>query len=171
MSIQFKDEKSLNVSGMKMIPIKTTDDEEVFVKTNKCFSFGVRKDKKFETVSMSLVLDEESLKTLKNIVKQCEDHLGHPLTKKLFYGKYGNMIYPKLKRYVKFLRFRFLRNRRLQIRRKNLRSKSRFGSRWYFVERRPCKFASQSLRGVGQRPRPRARQVDRHDLVKKIEKI
>ena len=102
MSIQFKDEKSLNVSGMKMIPIKTTDDEEVFVKTNKCFSFGVRKDKKFETVSMSLVLDEESLKTLKNIVKQCEDHLGRPLTKKLFSGEYGNMIYPKLKRYVKF---------------------------------------------------------------------
>ena len=85
MSIQFKAEKSLNVSGMKMIPIKTTDDEQVFLKTNKCFSFGVRKDKKFETVSMSLVLDEESLKTLKNIVKQCEDHLGRSLTKRLFY--------------------------------------------------------------------------------------
>ena len=102
MSTQFKAEKSLNVAGMKMIPIKTTDDEQVFLKTNKCFSFGVRKDKKFETVSMSLVLDEESLKTLKNIVSQCEDHLGHPLTKRLFYGEYGNTIYPKLKRYVKF---------------------------------------------------------------------
>ena len=102
MSIQFKDEKSLNVAGMKMIPIKTTDDEQVFVKTNKCFSFGVRKDKKFETVSMSLVLDDETLKTLKNIVKECETHLGRPLTKKLFYGNYGNMIYPKLKPYVKF---------------------------------------------------------------------
>ena len=102
MSIQFKAEKLLNVSGMKMIPIKTTDDEQVFVKTNNCFSFGVKKDNKFETVSMSLVLDEESLKTLKNIVEQCEDHLGRPLTKKLFYGEYGNMIYPKLKPYVKF---------------------------------------------------------------------
>ena len=102
MSIQFKAEKSLNVAGMKMVPIKTTDDESVFVKTNKCFSFGVKKDKKFETVSMSLVLDDESLKTLKNIVKECEAHLGRPLTKKLFYGDYGNMIYPKLKPYVKF---------------------------------------------------------------------
>ena len=80
----------------------TTIKTEVFVKTNKCFSFGVKKDKKFETVSMSLVLDEESLKTLKNIVKECENHLGRPLTKKLFYGDYGNMIYPKLKPYVKF---------------------------------------------------------------------
>ena len=102
MSIQFKDEKSLNVAGMKMVPIKTDDDKQVFVKTNKCFSFGVKKDKKFETVSMSLVLDEESLKTLKNIVKECENHLGRPLTKKLFYGDYGNMIYPKLKPCVKF---------------------------------------------------------------------
>ena len=85
-----------------MIPIKTDDDEGVFVKTGECFSFGVRKDNRFGTVSMSLVLDEDSLKTLKNIVKECESHLGRPLTKKLFYGEYGNTIYPKLKRYVKF---------------------------------------------------------------------
>ena len=83
MSIQFKAEKSLNVSGIKMITIKTNDDEPVFVKTEKCFSFGVRRDTKFGTVSMSLVLDEDSLKTLKNIVKECEAHLGRPLTKKL----------------------------------------------------------------------------------------
>ena len=70
MSIQFKTEKSLNVAGMKLIPIKTNDDKQVFVKTNKCFSFGVKKDKKFKTVSMSLVLDEESSKTLKGIVRQ-----------------------------------------------------------------------------------------------------
>ena len=102
MSVQFKAEKSLNVAGMKMIPIRTDDDEGVFVKTSKCFSFGVRKDTKFGAVSMSLVLDEESLKTLKNIVKECKSHLGRPLTKRLFYGEYGNTIYPKLKRYVKF---------------------------------------------------------------------
>ena len=102
MSVQFKAEKSLNIAGMKMIPIKTTDDEQVFVKTGKCFSFGVKKDKKFKTVSMSLVLDEESLKTLKNIMKECEDHLGCPLTKKLFYGNDENTIYPKSKPSVKF---------------------------------------------------------------------
>ena len=102
MSIQFKTEKSLNVAGMKLILIKTNDDKQVFVKTNKCFSFGVKKDKKFKTVSMSLVLDEESSKTLKDIVRQCEDHLGHPLTKRVFYGDDDNTIYPKLKPSAKF---------------------------------------------------------------------
>ena len=102
MSIQFKNEKSLNVAGMKMIPIKTNDDKQVFVKTEKCFSFGVKKDKKFKTVSMSLVLDDEILKTLKNIIDQCESHMGRPLTKRVFYGNDENMSYPKLKPFAKF---------------------------------------------------------------------
>ena len=45
MSIQFKTEKSLNVAGMKLIPIKTNDDKQVFVKTGKYFSFGEKKIK------------------------------------------------------------------------------------------------------------------------------
>lgn len=102
MSIQFKTEKSLPVAGMNVIPIKTNDDKKVFVKTDKCFSYGVKKDKKFKTVSMSLVLDEESLKTLKDIIRQCEGHLGRPLTKRVFYGNDGNTIYPKLKPSTKF---------------------------------------------------------------------
>ena len=102
MSVQFKAEKSLSVAGMTMIPIRTADGKQVFVKTGKCFSFGVKKDKKFDTVSMSLVLDEESLKTLKNIVEECEGHLGRPLTRKLFYGDDENTVYPKLKPSVKF---------------------------------------------------------------------
>ena len=100
MSIQFKDKKSLNVAGMNMVPIKTNDDKQVFAKTGKCFSFGVKKLR--DVVSMSLVLDDETVQTLKNIVEQCENHLGRSLTKKLFYGDGGNTIYPKLKRYVKF---------------------------------------------------------------------
>ena len=102
MSIQFKTEKSLNVAGMKLIPIKTNDNKQVFVRTNKCFSFGVKKDKKFKTVSMSLILDEESSKTLKGIVRQCESHLGRPLTKRVFYGNDDKTIYPKLKPSTKF---------------------------------------------------------------------
>ena len=102
MSIQFKNEKSLNVAGMKMIPIKTNDDKQVFVKTEKCFSFGVKKGKKFKTVSMSLVLDDETTKALKNIIDQCENHLGRPLTKRVFYGNDDNTIYPKLKPSVNF---------------------------------------------------------------------
>ena len=84
MSIKFETVKPLNVGGMKMIPIKTNEGKQLFVKTGKCFSFGVKKDKKFKTVSMSLILDEETLKTLKDIVSQCESHLGRPLTKRVF---------------------------------------------------------------------------------------
>ena len=103
MSIKFETVKPLDVGGMKMVPIKTDEDKQLFVKTDKCFSFGVKKDKKFKTISMSLVLDQESSKTLKDIVKQCEDHLGHPLTKRVFYGDDSKVtIYPKLKPSAKF---------------------------------------------------------------------
>ena len=100
--IQFESVKSLNVGGMKLIPIKTEDDKQLFVKTDKCFSFGVKKDRKFKTISMSLVLDENTEKTLRNIVDQCESHLNRSLTKKFFYGKDDNTIYPKLKSSTKF---------------------------------------------------------------------
>ena len=86
MSIQFEAVKELNINNMKLIPIKTNNDEQLFVKTNKCFSFGVKEDKKFKTVSMSLILDEDSAKTLKNIVDQCESHLDRSLTKKNTFG-------------------------------------------------------------------------------------
>ena len=102
MSIQFETVKPLNVGGMKLIPIKTNEGKQLFVKTNKCFSFGVKKDKKFKTISMSLVLDNESSKMLKDIVKQCESHLDRPLTKRVFYGNDDNTIYPKLKPSTKF---------------------------------------------------------------------
>ena len=51
-----------------MIPIKTAVDKPVFVKTGKCFSFGVKKGKKIKTTSMSLVLDEDSTKSLEDII-------------------------------------------------------------------------------------------------------
>ena len=83
MSIKFETVKELNINNMKLIPIKTNDDKQVFVKTNKCFSFGVKKDKRFKSISMSLVLDEGTTKTLKDIVDQCESHLSHSLTKSI----------------------------------------------------------------------------------------
>ena len=97
-SLKFETVKLLSVGNMKLIPMKTEEGNQVFVKTDKCFSFGVKKDKKFKTISMSM-LDENSTRTLENIIKQCEDHLGCPLSKKVFYGK---TIYPKLKDSTKF---------------------------------------------------------------------
>ena len=87
--------KSLNVGGMEMIPIKTNNDKKVFVKTDKCFSFGVKKDKRFKTTSMSLKLDNATTASLRYIIDQCEDHLGKPLTKRVFYK--DNTVYPKFK--------------------------------------------------------------------------
>ena len=103
MSIKFETVKPLNVGGMKVIPIKTNEGKQLFAKTGKCFSFGVKKDKKFKVISMSLILDEDTTKTLKGIVDQCESHLGRPLTKKVFYGDDSKVtIYPKLKPSTKF---------------------------------------------------------------------
>ena len=104
MSLKFESVKPLNVGGMEMIPVKTEDGKRVFVKTGKCFSFGVKKDKKFKnSISMSLVLDTESVKTLEGIVARCEEHLGRPLSKKIFYRKDDKVtVYPKLKDNTKF---------------------------------------------------------------------
>ena len=84
---------------MELIPLKTEEGKQVFVKTGKCFSFGVEKHKKFKkSISMSLVLDTESVKILENIVAQCEEHLGRPLSKKVFYRDDDKVrIYPKVK--------------------------------------------------------------------------
>ena len=93
MSLKFEAVKSLNVGGMEMIPIKTNDDEQVFLKTGKCFSFDVKKDKRFKTMSVSLKLDDMTTVSLQSIITECEDHLGKPLTKRVFYK--DNTVYPK----------------------------------------------------------------------------
>ena len=114
---------------------------------------------------MSLVLDEEPSKTLKGIVRQCEDHLGHPLTKRVFYGDDDNTIYPKLKPSAKF--YEVDGERRFELRRESMRRQSRIGNRRYFVERRQCQLAIESLRSVGKRARPGTRKVSGYDLERK----
>ena len=98
MSLKFETVKPLNVGGLKMISIKTNEGERLFVKTGKCFSFGVKKDERFKTASMSLVLDLESVKRLEDIIAQCEEHSVSPLSKKVLYQKEEKTtIYPKFK--------------------------------------------------------------------------
>ena len=102
MFLKFKTVKPLNVGRMKMIPVKTNEGKQVFVKTDKCFSFGVKKDKRFKTISMSLVLDTESVKVLEDIIFQCEGHLGKPFSRTILYRKDGRVtIYPKFKANMK----------------------------------------------------------------------
>ena len=63
--------------------------------TGKCFSFGVKHEKKFKTTWMSLKLDDELAASLQSVLDQCGEHMGAPLTKRVFYK--DNTIYPKFK--------------------------------------------------------------------------
>ena len=84
---------------MKIIPIRTEDDKPLYVTTGKCFSFGVKQEKKFKTTSMTLKLDDATTASLQSILDQCGQHLGAPLTKKVFYK--DNTVYPKFKPHTK----------------------------------------------------------------------
>lgn len=85
MSLNFGEPKSINVGNMKIISIKTEEGRPLYVRTEKCFSFGVSRDKKFKTTSMSMVLDENSVEKLEDVIDQCEKHLG-PLLFLVFYN-------------------------------------------------------------------------------------
>ena len=95
MSLKFGEAKSINVGDIQIVPIRTEEDKPFYVTTNKCFSFGVKHEDKFNTTSMSLKLDDAATTSLQGIIDQCETHLGKPLSKKVFYK--GNTIYPKFK--------------------------------------------------------------------------
>ena len=84
---------------MKIIPIRTEDDKPLYTTTGKCFSFGVKQEKKFKTTSMSFKLDDATTASLQSILGQCEQHLGAPLRKKVFYK--DNTVYPKFKPHMK----------------------------------------------------------------------
>ena len=95
MSLKFGEVKDINVGGMQIVPIRMEDDKPFYVTTGKCFSFGVKHKKKFKTASMSLKLDDGSASRLQDILDQCGEDMGAPLTKRLFYK--DNTIYPKLR--------------------------------------------------------------------------
>ena len=99
MSLKFEAVKSLNVGGMEMIPIKTNEGKQVLVQTDKRFSFGVKKDKRFKTTPMSLKLDNTTTASLQNIIGECESHLAKPLSKRVFYK--DNTVYLKFKATMK----------------------------------------------------------------------
>ena len=68
------------------------------IATKKCDSFGVKKSERFDAKSMSIVLDEDSIKTFKEIFATCKEHLGKPLSKILYERDDGTTtIYPKIR--------------------------------------------------------------------------
>ena len=133
MSLKFGEAKDINVGEMQIFPIRTEDDKPLFVTTGKCFSFGVKHEKKFNMTSMSLKLDDASTASLKNILEQCESHLGKPLPKKVFLQRQHGLS--QVQSDDETLRG-CRRSRRFEIREPDVRRESRFRNRWYFVKPR-----------------------------------
>ena len=70
------------------------------------FSYGVKKDLKYGTVSMSLVLDDGVVKALEDVISQCKEHLGKTLSNVLYCRDDGTTTTPSFE----WPRERFFRN-------------------------------------------------------------
>ena len=58
----------------------------------------MKKSEKYNSKTVSIVLDEDSKKELKNIIENCEKHLGKSLSKILYEREDGSTtIYPKIR--------------------------------------------------------------------------
>ena len=81
----------INNPNISKIWITANDDGPLFLETQKCFSYGVRKDEKINSLSMSLILDESTKQKIQEfiIVTNIE-------SSNIFYGKSQDTIYVKL---------------------------------------------------------------------------
>ena len=90
--------KDIGIAGVRKVEIRRKDGKSLFVPTGKCFSYGVKKDLKYGTVSMSLVLDDGVVKALEDVISQCEEHLGKTLSNVLYRRNDGTTtVYAKLR--------------------------------------------------------------------------
>ena len=97
-NLKLSEPSSINIGGLKKITIRKEDGKPLVIATGKCFFFGVKKDTKYKSVSMSLALDHVTVRTFETILAQCEKHLGKPLSKLLYRRDDGTVtIYAKLK--------------------------------------------------------------------------
>ena len=103
MNPKFSEPKSISFGGMKKITVKTAERNPLYVYTEKCHSFGVKKDDRFKTTSMSNVLDETSVKKFEDIIDRCEKELGKSLSSKVLYRRDDGTVtvYPKFKKHTK----------------------------------------------------------------------
>ena len=92
MSFKLSTPKPLNYNpNISKIWITTeTDEEPLYLETKKCFSYRVRRNEKFNTLTMSLILDETK-ENLEEVISECESKLSQPLFK-IFYGKNQDTI-------------------------------------------------------------------------------
>ena len=83
LKIEFSDPKPISIANLTKINIRQGE-KPVIIPTGKCFSYGVRKDRKYKIESMALVLDETTVKAFESVLSQCESHLGKPVSKFLY---------------------------------------------------------------------------------------
>ena len=95
---EFSEPTETNIDGLTMINI-SQGGKRLIIPTGKCLSFGVRKDVKFGTMSMSIVLDETTVEVIEKVISKAEKHLGKPLSKALYHREDGTtMVNAKLEK-------------------------------------------------------------------------
>ena len=104
MSLKFGEPKTLNnMENVKKIGVKTNDEKPLRIVTKKCLSYGVKKSEKYNSKTVSIVLDEDSVKELRNVIENCEDHLKTSLSKILYEREDGSVtIYPKIRDFEEY---------------------------------------------------------------------
>ena len=95
---EFSEPTETNIGGLTMINIRQGG-KKLIIPTGKCPSFGVKKDVKFGTVSMNIVLDETTVGAIEKVISKAEQHLGKPLSKVIYRREDGTAtIYAKLEK-------------------------------------------------------------------------
>ena len=78
LKLKFSEPTSINIGDMKKITIRREDGKPLVIPTGKSFSYGVKKDTKYKSVSMSLVLHDVTIGVFESVISLCEKHLGKP---------------------------------------------------------------------------------------------
>ena len=90
--------------NFKKISISDSSGKKVLIETEGCFSWGIQKSDRYDSYSMPLVFknDDQTVKTLREILQKCRDHLPGKDFGKCLYEKpkrTTSTIYPKLRYY------------------------------------------------------------------------
>ena len=101
-SIVFSEPKTSG--NFKKIGISDQNGKKILIETGECFSWGIQKSDRHDSYSMPLVFknDDQVLRTLREILQRCKDHLPGKDFGKCLYEKperASTTIYPKLRYY------------------------------------------------------------------------
>ena len=104
MSLKFGEPKTLTaMENVKKISVRTEDGKPLRIVTKKCLSYGVKKSEKYNSKTVSIILDEDSKNEMKKIIKDREKHLKTSLSKILYERNDGSVtIYPKIRDFEEY---------------------------------------------------------------------